>query len=83
MGPYPQHSVAIRIDIAYIGVVKYRQGRAETQGRQLSGIGAQTQQSIFGPLTEAGVKALQGATGITVDGIVGPQTWQKIDSLGD
>jgi hypothetical protein len=38
---------------------------------------------VFGPHTEAGVRALQQATGITVDGIVGPQTWQQIDSLGD
>lgn len=38
---------------------------------------------IFGPQTEAGVKALQQATGLTVDGIVGPKTWQKIDALGD
>jgi peptidoglycan hydrolase-like protein with peptidoglycan-binding domain len=38
---------------------------------------------VFGPHTEAGVRAIQQATGITVDGIVGPQTWQQIDSLGD
>jgi peptidoglycan hydrolase-like protein with peptidoglycan-binding domain len=29
------------------------------------------------------VKALQKATGISVDGIVGPQTWKQIDALGD
>jgi peptidoglycan hydrolase-like protein with peptidoglycan-binding domain len=30
---------------------------------------------IFGPHTEAAVRALQGSSGIPVDGIVGPQTW--------
>ena len=38
---------------------------------------------VFGPHTESGVRALQQATGVTVDGIVGPQTWQQIDALGD
>jgi len=38
---------------------------------------------IFGPATEAGVKALQRASGLDDDGIVGPQTWDAIDSLGD
>jgi peptidoglycan hydrolase-like protein with peptidoglycan-binding domain len=37
----------------------------------------------FGPQTESAVRALQQATGLTVDGIVGPQTWQQIDALGD
>ena len=30
---------------------------------------------IFGPLTEAAVRAVQGNGGVAVDGIVGPQTW--------
>lgn len=38
---------------------------------------------IFGAATEAGVKTFQGAQHIGVDGIVGPRTWDKIDSLGD
>ena len=38
---------------------------------------------IFGSATEAGVKALQRASGLDDDGIVGPQTWNAIDSLGD
>ncbi len=38
---------------------------------------------VFGPHTEAGVRALQQATGLTVDGIVGAQTWQQIDAFGD
>jgi len=32
----------------------------------------------FGPATEAAVKALQSASGITVDGVVGPDTWTKL-----
>lgn len=33
---------------------------------------------IFGPLTEAAVKAFQSARHIDVDGIVGPQTWNEL-----
>jgi peptidoglycan hydrolase-like protein with peptidoglycan-binding domain len=35
----------------------------------------------FGPKTEAAVKKLQQDRGITVDGIVGHETWQIVDSL--
>jgi peptidoglycan hydrolase-like protein with peptidoglycan-binding domain len=38
---------------------------------------------IFGTGTEAGVRALQGDSGLTRDGVVGPQTWNAIDALGD
>jgi peptidoglycan hydrolase-like protein with peptidoglycan-binding domain len=37
----------------------------------------------FGARTEAGVKALQRDSGLTRDGVVGPQTWNAIDALGD
>ena len=30
---------------------------------------------IFGPITDAAVRALQGWAGISVDGIVGDDTW--------
>lgn len=36
---------------------------------------------IFGPKTEAAVKAFQQAHGLTVDGIAGPQTLAKIEEL--
>jgi peptidoglycan hydrolase-like protein with peptidoglycan-binding domain len=58
--------------------VRRVQSRLTAAGYDTGGV-----DGIFGPRTEAGVKALQGDTGIAVDGIVGPQTWQKIDSLGD
>lgn len=35
---------------------------------------------IFGPLTEAEVKAFQSALGLVVDGIVGPLTWRALVS---
>lgn len=37
---------------------------------------------IFGPNTLAAVKAFQASCGIAVDGIVGPQTWGRLDSAG-
>ena len=33
---------------------------------------------IFGPLTEAAVKAFQQGNGLAADGIVGPLTWPKL-----
>jgi len=38
---------------------------------------------IFGPKTEEIVKAYQGLVGLTVDGIVGPQTWTSLTGSQD
>jgi len=38
---------------------------------------------IFGANTESAVKRFQKDFGLAQDGIVGPKTWDKIDSLGD
>ena len=35
----------------------------------------------FGPVTEAAVKHLQAKSAIVVDGVVGPETWQRPGSL--
>lgn len=37
-----------------------------------------TEDGIFGPMTESRVKYFQGRAKITVDGIVGPQTWHAL-----
>jgi peptidoglycan hydrolase-like protein with peptidoglycan-binding domain len=38
---------------------------------------------IFGAKTESAVKRFQKDFGLAQDGVVGPKTWDKIDSLGD
>jgi peptidoglycan hydrolase-like protein with peptidoglycan-binding domain len=58
--------------------VRRAQSRLTAAGFDTGGV-----DGLFGPQTESGVRTFQGATGLTVDGIVGPNTWQKIDSLGD
>ncbi len=42
---------------------------------QYGGVAPGPQDGIFGPETKASVEALQGWGGVTVDGIVGDQTW--------
>jgi peptidoglycan hydrolase-like protein with peptidoglycan-binding domain len=58
--------------------VRRAQSRLSLGGFDTGGV-----DGIFGAKTESGVKAIQTAIGIAVDGIVGPQTWKKIDALGD
>jgi peptidoglycan hydrolase-like protein with peptidoglycan-binding domain len=58
--------------------VRRAQSRLSLAGFNTGGV-----DGIFGHQTEGGVKALQQARGLTVDGIVGPNTWHQIDALGD
>jgi peptidoglycan hydrolase-like protein with peptidoglycan-binding domain len=37
-----------------------------------------TADGVFGPKTEAAVKAFQKKHGLAADGIVGPKTWSKL-----
>jgi len=57
--------------------VKYLQTRLLYHGEQLPKFGVD---SHFGAETEAAVKRFQRRKKIGVDGIVGPQTWQRIDA---
>ena len=36
---------------------------------------------VYGPKTEAAVRAFQSAHGLAPDGIVGPKTWRALDSI--
>jgi|SRR5450755_2996381 peptidoglycan hydrolase-like protein with peptidoglycan-binding domain len=58
--------------------VRRAQSRLTAAGFDTGGV-----DGIFGLQTQSGVIALQRATGLTVDGVVGPDTWRKIDELGD
>lgn len=37
---------------------------------------------LFGPLTKEAVRDFQGTHGLTVDGIIGPQTWAALEGGG-
>ncbi len=49
--------------------------------KAVSGIPAVSVDGVFGAQTEAAVKAFQQKYGLTVDGIVGKQTWDKLVSV--
>lgn len=46
--------------------------------RRLQGLLKVSPDGVFGPITEKAVKAFQTANGLTVDGIVGNNTWRKL-----
>ena len=51
--------------------------------RRLNGIGfgSLVVDGIFGAATEEAVKKFQGQYGLTVDGVVGSQTWAKLETI--
>lgn len=63
---------------AYPGVLLKRGSRGTWVKRVQWQLGGLAVDGIFGPKTEAAVKAFQKKAGIAVDGIVGPVTWKKL-----
>lgn len=57
--------------------VAYMQGQLEAQGHSPGPL-----DGIFGPRTEAAVRAYQEANSCKVDGIVGPETWGALNAGG-
>ena len=49
--------------------------------RYNSAIPAVEADGIFGPATRDAIYAFQNAYGLTVDGIVGPLTWEKLNAV--
>jgi peptidoglycan hydrolase-like protein with peptidoglycan-binding domain len=58
--------------------VRRAQKRLTLGGYDLGGV-----DGSFGATTETAVKHLQKDQGLAQDGIVGPNTWDKLDALGD
>lgn len=58
--------------------VRRAQKRITLSGGDVGGV-----DGIFGARTESGVRTFQSEQHIGADGIVGAQTWAKIDALGD
>jgi len=58
--------------------VRRLQSRMSAVGYNTGGVDGR-----FGAITEAAVKKLQQDFNLTVDGIVGPQTWNVVDALED
>jgi peptidoglycan hydrolase-like protein with peptidoglycan-binding domain len=56
--------------------VRRAQKRMSLVGFEVGGVDGR-----YGPKTEAAVKKVQQQFNITVDGVVGPQTWAVIDAL--
>ncbi|HSP77131.1 MAG TPA: peptidoglycan-binding protein [Myxococcaceae bacterium] len=52
------------------------------QKLQAAGFSPGAADGVFGPKTKKAVLAFQRAQGITVDGIVGPQTWGRLNGAG-
>ena len=44
-------------------------------------LGMPDSQAVFGPKTEAAVRAFQRQRNIVPDGIVGPKTWAELDVM--
>ncbi|NEP90081.1 MAG: peptidoglycan-binding protein [Okeania sp. SIO2C2] len=78
-------TIASEIDTNYRPVLRFSSKGKDVEylQRRLNGIGfgSLVVDGIFGVATEESVKKFQKYYGLTVDGIVGSQTWAKLETI--
>ena len=87
---YYRYESSVWQDIEYPGTplrigsegryVTYIQNALNTVGARIPGMTELAPDGYFGPVTQAAVKMYQSYSGLEPDGIVGPQTWNKLSS---
>ncbi|MBM7654754.1 peptidoglycan recognition protein family protein [Neobacillus cucumis] len=75
--PASQTDDASKGSVPFPGQVLKRGSKGEDVKQVQRALGVQAV-GTYGPKTEAAVRAFQASNGLTVDGVVGPQTWEAL-----